>query len=135
MAEFKTFRDSKACADARWSELVARLIGDWHVLWEEVEGDYQGSAQVLAHSGGRFCFVGWEWGSCSYCDPYEDMTEDAALAEIRRDSMFFDDVESLRRWIAMLRETSDTKAPLLTAALATFERVCAAEGKRLQGQA
>ena len=111
-----TFRESKSY-ECRWSWLVERLIGDWEVLWEEAEVDYQGSAELLVQKDGRFCYIGWSYGSCSGCDCYEDLDAETAYREITKDAMFFDDVVAARRWIAMLAKTKDPKAEALTLAL------------------
>lgn len=109
MIVMKKFQSTVAY-ECRWSELFERIIGDWIVIWEEAEADYQGYAKVLAYKDGRFCYVEWTYGSCSGCDPWEDLPEDEVLEEINKDAMFFDDASVLWKWIGMLLDSKDPKA-------------------------
>lgn len=106
--------------ECRWSDLFEELIGDWLVIWEESEVDYQGHACVMAYKDGRFCYAEWFYGSCSGCDPWEDMPRDEALAEATRDVMFFSDVAAAWSWIGMLLEARDPKGPELMTAIAAL---------------
>ena len=109
--------------NCRWSELFEELIGDWLVIWEEAEADYQGNARLLAYKDSRFCYAEWSWGSCSGCDPWEDLPREDALKEAHRDVMFFDDAPAMWGWIGMLLETGDRKGSELMAAVATLAAV------------
>lgn len=117
MIVLRKFQETRAY-ECRWSELFEELIGDWLVIWEESEVDYQGHARVLAYKDDRFCYAEWFYGSCSGCDPWEDMPHDEALAEATRDVMFFNDAIATWNWIGMLLEARDPKGPELMAALA-----------------
>ncbi len=59
-----------------WAEYVEPHFEGWTVVAENSYIDYQGSASVLAVRGNRVRLIQWDWGSCSYCDPYEDMSKD-----------------------------------------------------------
>lgn len=115
----RKFQDTKA-HECRWSELFEELIGDWLVIWEESEVDYQGHARVMAFKDGRLCYAEWFYGSCSGCDPWEDMPHQEALVEASRDVMFFKDATAAWTWIGMLLEASDWKGTELMAAMATL---------------
>lgn len=128
MITLKKFQDCEAYG-CRWSELVERMIGDWHVLWEEAEVDYQGGAKVLAYKDGAFCFVEWTYGSCSGCDPWEDMPEEDAFEEMKRDAMYFQDGAVFYSWIEMLRQTGDEKAKLFVSLLFELGNLLREEGK------
>lgn len=103
------FNKSQA-SQCRWSEFAERLIGDWEILWERAEVDYQGFAEVLAAKDGRFCYLEWSYGSCSGCDQWEDMPEEQAFADFKTGAMFFDSADAFRAWLKMLRSTKDGKA-------------------------
>lgn len=45
----------------------------------EVTKDYQGYGVVLGRKGGLYATLSWSYGSCSYCDSYEDMSEEERL--------------------------------------------------------
>jgi hypothetical protein len=109
MLTYKKFEECNVYG-CRWSELFAKLIGGWYILYESGEPDYQGSAEVLAYKDGQFYFVEWSWGSCSYCDPWEDLEESKIMEEISRDSMYFPDAALFYSWITMLKSTNDNKA-------------------------
>lgn len=113
MIKLKKFCDTES-NKCRWSELAERLIGDWDVLWENACVDYQGSAELLAYKDGRFCYLEWSYGSCSGCDPWEDLPEDEALSEMQRNAMFFADGAYFYSWISMLSTTGDAKAQVFT---------------------
>lgn len=123
---FKKFQESESYR-CRWSELFEQLIGDWIVIWECAEVDYQGSAELLAYKDGRFCYTQWTYGSCSGCDPWEGLSEEEALKEAKKDVMFFGDVAILYAWIKMLERTENRKA-------SEFVEALFALGDRLKGR-
>ncbi len=108
------FSESKS-SECRWSEFAERLIGDWDVLWEHAEVDYQGFAELLAAKDGRFCYLQWSYGSCSGCDQWEDMPEEQAFDDFKTGAMFFESADSVREWLKMLRSTKDPKGYTLGA--------------------
>ena len=116
MIKLMKFQDSES-NKCRWSELAERLIGDWFVVWEDAYVDYQGSAELLAYKDGAFCYLEWSYGSCSGCDPWEDIPENEALCEMKRNAMFFTDAAYLYTWISMLSKTGDRKAGIFTQVL------------------
>lgn len=83
---------------ARWSEFAKANWGDWNFIWEDGEVDYQGSAKLLAVKEGRFVYAEWSWGSCSGCDPWEDMDVDEAKAEFDQSATYFEDVHELKKF-------------------------------------
>lgn len=96
------FKDLKI-ADCRWSEFADANWGDWNFIWEDGEPDYQGSARLLATKDGRFVYSEWSWGSCSGCDPWEDMKEDEAKAEFDQSAVYFEDVHELKKFAEQVK--------------------------------
>lgn len=88
----------------RYGDVAERIWGDWDILWEDSEADYQGHASILARKGNRYSFYEWWYGSCSGCDGWEaDCKGDAAIeAEMRDTAMWFESKAELKKWLSML---------------------------------
>jgi hypothetical protein len=69
---------------ARWTEeaLLASILSDYYVVEYDGESDYQGWGVVLLKTSGNYrnnytyawATLSWFYGSCSGCDPYENMS-------------------------------------------------------------
>ncbi len=91
------FSDSVS-AKCRWSEYTEELFGDWDIIWEESEADYQGKVNLLAHKEGKFAYFSYEYGSCGGCDPWEDMPEEKIRAYFAKMIEHFEDVQALQKF-------------------------------------
>lgn len=89
----------------RWLEHAIDALGAGAaVLWAYVGNDYQDNVSLLVRlEDGRFAFLEYSFGSCSGCDPYEDMEPAAIVAEFKRDAAYFPTELELTNWGAMLR--------------------------------
>lgn len=91
----------------RYGDVAETVFGDFDVLWENSESDYQGHASIFAKSlDGGYVAYEWTYGSCSGCDGWEaDGTSDDAIAKEMRDSaVWLADVSELGRWYLMLEK-------------------------------
>ena len=94
----------------RWSEYAEELVGDWSVLWEDSEADWQGHARVLVFKQGALRYLDWSYGSCSGCDSYEDMGEDFVRNDFKKNVMMhFENINIFCDWLKMLKSTNDDK--------------------------
>ena len=91
-------------AQCRYGDVAGNIWGDWEILWEDSDADYQGHATILANKGRRYAFYEWWYGSCSGCDGWEaDGKDDSAIEKEMRDTaMWFSSKEDLRKWLTML---------------------------------
>ncbi|HSE02929.1 MAG TPA: hypothetical protein VLK35_02150 [Methylomirabilota bacterium] len=91
-------------SQCRYGDIAGNIWGDWNILWEDAEADYQGHASFLAEKGGKYSFYEWWYGSCSGCDGWEaDGASDEAIeAEMRSTAIWLDSKEELKRWAEML---------------------------------
>jgi len=98
-------------SSCRYGDVAGNVWGDWNILWEDSESDYQGHASFLAEKDGRFCFYEWSYGSCSGCDTWEaEGFDDARVEQEMRDgALWLDTEEQLRNWLEMLE--SGNKLP------------------------
>jgi len=55
----------------RYGDVASEIWGDWDIIWEDSENDYQGHASFIAEKNGKYCFYEWSYGSCSGCDTWE----------------------------------------------------------------
>lgn len=96
--------DKTTAAQCRYGDIAGNIWGDWEIIWEDSEADYQGHASILARKGQRYCFYEWWYGSCSGCDGWEaDGKDDAAIeAEMRDTAIWFESKAELKRWLDML---------------------------------
>ena len=91
------FAESTA-AQCRWSEYAAELFGDWDVIWDESNADYQGAVRFLAHKDGRFGFLSYSYGSCAGCDSWEGQDDGEIRKDFQNMAEFFDDVHVLKKF-------------------------------------
>ena len=86
----------------RYGDVAERVFGEAEIIWEHSEDDWQGSANLLAKMpDGRFAHYEWTYGSCSGCDTWEasGMTDDAIEAEMRQTTAWFDNAETLCKYL------------------------------------
>jgi hypothetical protein len=85
----------------RYGDVAEKVWGDWEILWEDSEADYQGHASFLAKRGKKYCFYEWWYGSCSGCDGWEasEQTDEQIEAEMRDTAMWFTDKKELAMWL------------------------------------
>ena len=88
----------------RYGEVAERIWGEWEILWEDSEADYQGHASILAKKGNKYAFYEWWYGSCSGCDGWEadGKDDDAIEKEMRDTALWFDSKKQLKTWLDML---------------------------------
>ena len=88
----------------RYGEVAERLWGEWEILWEDSDADYQGHASILAKKGNKYAFYEWWYGSCSGCDGWEadGKDGDAIEKEMRDTALWFDSKKQLKTWLDML---------------------------------
>lgn len=94
---FVKFSDSTA-VECRWSEFVSELFHDWEIIWDASENHYQGEVKFLAHKEGRFAYLTYNYGSCSGCDPWEDLPEDEVRADFKNLVEYFENVTELKKF-------------------------------------
>ena len=94
----------------RYGDVAERIWGDWNILWENSEDDYQGYAQILAEKDGIYCFYEWSYGSCSGYDTWEseDLNAEQIITEMRETALWLSNKEKLKAWLGMLEETEET---------------------------
>jgi len=88
----------------RYGGIAGQVWGDWNILWEDSEANYQGHASFLAEKNGKYCFYEWWYGSCSGCDTWEskDYGDGAVQNEMRKTALWLDDEQQLMKWLNML---------------------------------
>lgn len=101
--------ENTVASTCRYGSVAGQIWGEWEILWEDSESDYQGHASILAKKGNRYAFYEWWYGSCSGCDGWEaDGKSDADIEKEMRDTaIWFDSKKQLKTWLDRL----DTKDP------------------------
>lgn len=69
------------------SAALGRKLGEgWHVIAEYEEGSYQGKARIagVSYDGTLFADGEISWGSCSYCDPWYNMSVEEIASDLDR---------------------------------------------------
>jgi hypothetical protein len=91
----------------RYGDVAGKVFGDFDILWEDSECDYQGHATILGKKGKTYVFYEWWYGSCSGCDDWEsrNLTDDEIAAEMQETAMFFEGKRPLKKWLGMLEGT------------------------------
>lgn len=102
----------------RYGDIAEKIWGDWNILWEDSEADYQGHASFLAEKDGKYCFYEWWYGSCSGCDTWEAKwgytCKDADVLvekEMRDTALWLDDEQMLMNWLNMLQGKAPVSNP------------------------
>jgi hypothetical protein len=101
--------EQTVASGCRWSEFAEENWKDWDFLWEDSEADYQGYAEFIAHKNGKYVHVYWTYGSCSDCDPWEDMNYEEAKKEFDDSAVYFDNFKQLKAWIDMKPKRDSNK--------------------------
>lgn len=88
----------------RYGDIAERIWGDWDIIWEDSEADWQGHASFVAEKDGKYCFYEWWYGSCSGCDGWESdgSSEDEIEAEMRDTALWIDSKDEMMRWLDVL---------------------------------
>ena len=99
------FQDTVAY-ECRYGDIAERIWGDWNVLWEDSDDDYQGHASILAEKDGKYCWYEWWYGSCPGSDTWEaaNLTEDEIETEMRNTALWLDSKEELTTWLDMCQK-------------------------------
>lgn len=73
----------KDVAEGRWSGYAIMGLEDAEVVYWRGEADYQGSCEYIVKidtwGSPEYVEFAWSYGSCSYCDGYEDMSENERI--------------------------------------------------------
>lgn len=98
-------------SECRYGGVAERIWGEWNILWEDSEADYQGHACFLAEKAGAYCFYEWNYGSCSGCDAWEgdDLSDDAIEVEMRKTAMWFNNRVHLESWLTLIEDARREK--------------------------
>lgn len=98
--------EETVASKCRWAEFAEANWGTWEFIWEDSYSDYQGSASIVAYdmNSGRFVFTEWSYGSCSGCDPWEDMPEEKVKKDFDKMAIYFDDTRSFLKWVDMVKD-------------------------------
>lgn len=93
--------DSVRC---RYGSIAEGVWGDWDLIWEDAEVDYQGHASFLVKKGNKYVFYEWHYGSCSGCDGWEaaDATNEEIAQEMQERAAVFNSKKELKGWLNML---------------------------------
>ena len=105
MEKAKNLKFSQSvAASCRYGDIASRIWGDWDLIWEDSEENWQGHASFIVSKGAEFCFYEWHYGSCSGCDGWEadGKGSDEVEAEMRHTAMWFKNKKQLRKWLDML---------------------------------
>jgi len=90
--------------ECRYGDIAGTVWGDWDILWEDSEENWQGHASFLAEKDGKYCFYEWWYGSCSGCDTWEasGISGEDIAAEMKDTALWLDSKEALKKWLDML---------------------------------
>lgn len=90
-------KDSTAW-ECRWFDLaVDQDQTDCEVIFDASYADYQGEVHVgFMNNDGQVVVINYSYGSCSGCDPWEDMPEEQAKADLRATIATMSPAEFLR---------------------------------------
>jgi hypothetical protein len=116
----KSFYDTVAY-DCRYGTEAVNIWGDWEVLWEDSEADYQGHASFLARNpvNGHYVFYEWWYGSCSGCDTWEaqELTDYQIEQEMRDEAIEFVSFNQVITWVRNLQQTDSGRGNKIAQAL------------------
>jgi hypothetical protein len=102
-------------SNCRYGDVAECVFGDAEIIWEHSEDSFQGSANILAYfpDTGKFAHYEWTYGSCCVCDEWEArrLSDDEIEQEMRDSAVWFDDVETLKRYLRLEGEFVDAKVP------------------------
>lgn len=96
--------EETVASTCRYGEVAGRIWGDWNIIWEDSEEDYQGHASILAEKEGCYSWYEWWYGSCSGCDGWEaaGADEDEIETEMRGDALWLQNKDALIDWMMRL---------------------------------
>lgn len=98
----------------RYGDVAEKIWGDWEILWEDSEADYQGHASFVAEKDGKYCFYEYYYGSCSGCDGWESdgKSDEVIEAEMRDTALWIDSKDDLKIWLEQLSGNPRSNATL-----------------------
>ena len=100
------------CVFGRWYHTVKEALPDGEILASVGTNDYQGSVAIVARlDDGRWLHYAWSYGSCSFCDPWEEEDEAVVKDEILKGAAVLD-CEAFLRY---LMSAADSEAGWLAA--------------------
>jgi hypothetical protein len=100
--------------EGRWSEDIESILGDYGtILASQVNNDYQGDCKYLIDLGDRYAIAEWSWGSCNYCDPYEDMSSEERRKELASCITYVDTKEKLLAYIENIESVFLANTPVM----------------------
>jgi len=96
--------EETVASQCRYGDNAEVIWGDWDILWEDSEADYQGHASFFAEKDGKFCFYEWWYGSCSGCDGWaaDELTDEQIEKEMQETALWLDSKEEVLKWLEML---------------------------------
>lgn len=106
--------DKTIASTCRYGDIADRVFGDWDILWEDSDADYQGHATILAKKGRKYAFYEWWYGSCSGCDGWEadGKDDDAIEKEMRETALYFGSKKELKAWLDKLEGNPRSNASM-----------------------
>jgi len=104
------WEDTEA-AECRYGDIAGEIWGDWEIIWENSEADYQGSASFIAYKDGTYVYYEWDYGSCSGCDTWEaaNYTDEQIEKEMRRDAVEYHSMRDLVSWVRSAEKFQEGK--------------------------
>ena len=90
----------------RYGDNAENIWGDWNVLWEDSEDDWQGHAAFLAEKDGKYVYYYWSYGSCSGCDNWESegLNTEQIEKEMLKEATFFDNIKQYKKFAEKSRK-------------------------------
>jgi hypothetical protein len=101
--------DKTVASSCRYGEVAGRIWGDWDVLWEDSEADWQGHASFLATKDGKYAVYEWWYGSCGGCDGWEadGADDDRVEKEMRRDAQWFKSKKAFLAYVDKVKKAME----------------------------
>lgn len=96
----------------RWAEYAEPFYEGYDIIYDNSQNNYQGDFEMIGlrinHSDIRpkYIYLHYDYGSCSGCDAYENMTDLEVKKEMNDLLMEFEDDLEFNTWIEMLRTTN-----------------------------
>lgn len=97
-------------SNCRYANIAEEIFGEAEIIAERSDDGYQGYVNVLAKlPDGRYCHYEYSYGSCSGCDTWEatEATGEQILAEMKRDAVYFDSLNELDAYFAIVVASDD----------------------------
>lgn len=95
--------------NCRWYHIASQIMEGHTIIWEDSNADYQGTVSILGVKNNKFKWLEYSYGSCNYCDSYEDLSEGDVLKAFETLAMNFSSVNTFLKWLKTLQKTKDSK--------------------------